>query len=98
MEGCDDDRKSYNLKGTVAMWNIFGVNYVYPWTGPATHNNVINVTEKWQKQNWIITKICSQITLLCHNSYGNAQIRSYTGGLLLLYQPMHQSNNCVTLF
>ena len=25
-------------------------------------------------------------------------MRSYTGGLLLLYQPMHQSSHCVTLF
>jgi len=30
----------------------------------ATHDNVINVTVKWQKKNGIITKIWSQTTLL----------------------------------
>ena len=39
-----------------------------------------------------------QQTLLRQNSYGNASIKSCTDGLLLLYQLMHQSSHCVTLF
>ena len=62
------------------------------------HGNVIYVTDKCQKQSRIITQMWSQITLLHQTSYRNAKTRSYTGGLLLLYQPMHQSSHCVTLF
>ena len=39
-----------------------------------------------------------QQILLRQNSYGNASIKSYTGGLLILYQLMHQSSHCVALF
>jgi len=40
----------------------------------------------------------SQITLLHQNTYGNALIKSYISGLLLLCQLMHQYSHCVTVF
>ena len=57
---------------------------------------LIYATEKCQKQSRIIMRTWYQQILLRQNSYGNASIKVYIGGLLLLYQLMHQSSHCVT--
>ena len=46
---------------------------------------LIFATEKSQKQSRIIMRTWYQQTLLRQNSYENASIQSYIGGLLLLY-------------
>ena len=55
----------------------------------------IDRTLSWNEHINNVTKKANSTRAFLQRN--NASIRFYTGGLLLLYQPMHQSSHCVTL-